>query len=135
MAYKKLHLGKKDGKKQTMDEHRFIAMKNAGRDLKRNELVHHDDGNTANNSPDNLIIVSTSEHLKAHPRGYKWHGSGNAGKKAEQSACAKLTQQLADEIRILYLKSSLTVREIGNVYNICHSTVIRIGKGRIWISS
>jgi hypothetical protein len=135
MAYKKLHLGKKDGKKQTMDEHRFMAMKNAGRELMRNELVHHNDGNPTNNHPDNLKVVTVAEHLKAHPRTYKWHGSGNAGKKADQSACAKLTHQLAAEIRMLYLNSSLTVREIGHVYNICHSTVINIGKGRIWTTS
>ena len=39
-----------------------------GRKLKKGELVHHKDGNTANNSPKNLQIVKGRKpHEKIHP--------------------------------------------------------------------
>ncbi|MFN7946405.1 MAG: HNH endonuclease [Blastocatellia bacterium] len=37
-----------------------------GRRLKRQEHVHHIDGNRMNNSPDNLEIIDGSEHNRAH---------------------------------------------------------------------
>ena len=47
-----------------------IAMEQIiGRPLLPKEVVHHIDGNTNNNNPDNLILFSThSEHLKYHYR-------------------------------------------------------------------
>lgn len=38
-------------------EHRVIAAQKLGRALKPDEIVHHQDGNTQNNNPDNLKIV------------------------------------------------------------------------------
>lgn len=47
-------------------EHRLIIEKIIGRKLRSDEIVHHIDGNKLNNSPNNLMIVTKSEHAKIH---------------------------------------------------------------------
>lgn len=51
-------------------EHRLIAALLIGRSLKDGEMVHHLDMDRANNSPDNLVIVSPAEHGKFHRGGH-----------------------------------------------------------------
>ncbi len=47
-------------------EHRLVAAQMLGRPLKEGEVVHHKDGNPANNDPGNLqVFGSHSEHMKA----------------------------------------------------------------------
>jgi hypothetical protein len=51
-------------------EHRLVAEQKLGRYLVPGEIVHHIDGDNANNDPDNLEVYSTnSEHLKAELTG------------------------------------------------------------------
>ena len=52
------------GKK--MDVHRHLMETIIGRKLGKDEVVHHKDGNPLNNSPDNLIVMTRSEHTKLH---------------------------------------------------------------------
>lgn len=47
-------------------EHRAIMSQLIGRQLKDSEQVHHIDGNTLNNSPENLQLLTRSEHTKEH---------------------------------------------------------------------
>ena len=47
-------------------EHRAIISKLLNRKLKRNETIHHRDGNKTNNRPDNLELVSVSQHTRLH---------------------------------------------------------------------
>jgi hypothetical protein len=49
-------------------EHRLIAGRTLGRPLKRNEVVHHIDGNPSNNAHSNLIITTPSYHAYLHVR-------------------------------------------------------------------
>jgi len=52
------------GGKRTIDEHRVIAMEKIGRVLRRNEVVHHLDGDKMNNAPENLAVMTRAKHTK-----------------------------------------------------------------------
>lgn len=47
-------------------EHRRIVETYLGRILTTNEVIHHVDGNTKNNDPSNLIVLTRSAHGKLH---------------------------------------------------------------------
>lgn len=47
-------------------EHRVVAESILGRELAPGEIVHHIDGNKHNNSPENLKIMTQSEHVNEH---------------------------------------------------------------------
>lgn len=47
-------------------EHRYVISQKLGRPLRREEQVHHIDGNKLNNNPENLMLVSLSEHMSIH---------------------------------------------------------------------
>lgn len=47
-------------------EHRVIAEQKIGRKLHKGEIVHHIDGNKSNNHPDNLEVMTQSQHIRAH---------------------------------------------------------------------
>jgi hypothetical protein len=46
--------------------HRHIASIKLGRWLKRPEIVHHIDGNRANNDPENLVVLTQRQHFFEH---------------------------------------------------------------------
>jgi len=47
-------------------EHRIVAEQKIGRLLKPNEDVHHIDFNKLNNHPNNLSVLTKSEHIRLH---------------------------------------------------------------------
>lgn len=47
-------------------EHVVVAEEMLQRKLNKDEVVHHLDSNRSNNSPDNLLVMSYSSHLKLH---------------------------------------------------------------------
>ena len=52
-------------------EHRLVMEKFLGRQLSKTEVVHHANGNRLDNRPENLQIMSLSEHAKLHRLGTK----------------------------------------------------------------
>lgn len=46
--------------------HRMIVEKSIGRELRKNEIIHHIDGNQTNNNMSNLYLCSKAKHARLH---------------------------------------------------------------------
>lgn len=57
-----------------VSEHIYVATKGGKKELKKDQVVHHKDGNKLNNNPKNLVIMSRSKHTKLHNRKFKTSG-------------------------------------------------------------
>lgn len=78
---RKARLGTGEGKTYTKyygrHAHRVVAEQKLGRKLKKNEVVHHIDGNRRNNDPDNLMVFSSSsDHMRYHAQIRKFFDKG-----------------------------------------------------------
>ena len=65
--------------------YRYIAGRKIGRSLSSTEEVHHIDGNHMNNDPENLAVVSKSEHARRHATGKERDKHGRFIKKGRSS--------------------------------------------------
>ena len=85
-------------------EHRLKMEKKIGRFLRKDEIVHHKDGNTLNNRITNLQLFTWGEHTAHHNKGRKYSDETKKkmklkalGRKASKEA--KLNMSLAQKNR------------------------------------
>lgn len=130
MAYKYKKLKFKDG--TTMDEHRYLMEQSLGRKLKTNEVVHHKDDDSRNNSLDNLVVMSRSEHTSMHAKEYDHSNCMPPNLKGEEAFGSKLTDALVRELRIIFKDSRKGIRKKSRELGISHTTLIRVLNGTAW---
>lgn len=124
--YKKIKL--KDG--STIDEHRMIMEDTLGRKLKFNEIVHHIDGNSRNNSIDNLKLMTRKEHNKLHWKNgdYKKATFSTEARRKQRDKQSSVTIDIA--IRIKYHNEC--PQKLIDELKISKFTISRIRTGRTW---
>lgn len=63
------NLARSDG---WVPEHRHVMQKKIGRELKKDEVVHHIDEDKENNDPENLMLYkNNAEHMSHHNKTFR----------------------------------------------------------------
>lgn len=98
-------------------EHRAVVEAALGRRLSSDEIVHHIDGDTKNNDPANLEVMSRSGHAYEH---------------GLPLASAKLTSGLVRAIRQRYANERLSRANLAREYGVSKSNIGRILRRESW---
>jgi hypothetical protein len=116
-----------------IDEHRLIMQNVLGRKLSRNEVVHHIDGNKSNNSLENLVVMTRSEHSSMHQKGKKNSKEtreklSEAHKNKPMFARRLFSNEEIDYIRKNYKpqSSEFGARSLSRKFGVAHSTIRKI---------
>jgi len=95
--------GRGEGKSYTKlygrHEHRVVMEAKLGRPLLSEEIVHHIDHNKKNNHPDNLMVMTRSEHARHHATKNRLCGIRDCGRTHRQRGyCDKHRRIYKDRI-------------------------------------
>lgn len=89
-------------------QHRWVAEDKVGRPLADGEHVHHLDGTRTNNHPDNLVVLSKSEHHKAH------------GAQTRERFLAKITE---DQVREALATTNGAIKRAAKLLHVDYQTL------------
>lgn len=113
-----------DGKR--INIHKILIEEQLGRSLSVDELVHHKDGNSRNNSITNLELMSRTSHFKLHLAKCKrvYNKGGEHGR-------AKLIEEDVIEIRHRLQSGELAIF-LAKEYNVSNQTISCIKLRQTW---
>lgn len=131
--YKKICLGKDDnGKRIIVDEHRYIMEQHLGRKLKKDEVVHHIDGDKSNNNIYNLEVLMRNEHSRNHRLNKKLSketknkiSKSNLGRKGARAIKVKMVTQDGIIVKIFNSMLEASIFLIDNNLTKCKKTTAR----------
>lgn len=98
-------------------DYTIAAEDKIGRRLVEGEIVHHIDGNPLNCNPDNLQVMTQSEHARLHGK----------------TRYKKLTWAIVREIRRTYSPRRVTRVDLAKKFDVHKSYINKILAGEIWI--
>jgi hypothetical protein len=119
-------------------EHRLVMERHLGRRLRRDEVVHHKNGDGHDNGLSNLEVMPVSEHARRHRLGQPGHRPSpqtvarlsriNSGSKHPQ---AKLTEARVRAMRAEFASGS-TMKGIAERYGLHRAYVSQIVRRKRW---
>lgn len=114
------------------DLHRVVAEQKIGRKLTRYEVVHHIDGDKLNNDPDNLEVMTLSEHSRRHQTGRRM--SMETRRKLSAALTGRINPSRPLSREQVYTVLSMTAagvssRKIAAALGIARSAVVNIQRG------
>lgn len=89
-------------------EHRHVMEQILGRPLKRNELVHHINQDRTDNRPENLELMSASEHMRHHNP----HGPQRRVRQVQCYVCGMTVETQATRGLSRIVCSSITCKRV-----------------------
>lgn len=104
-------------------EHRYVFEQSIGRRLESDEIVHHINHNPRDNRLENLMVMTRSEHMKAHEE-----GRPNVGAAGERNGASKLTNKAVEDIRASIERPSLLAAKYGVTPNL----IWMVKRKKIW---
>jgi hypothetical protein len=118
----------------TRDEHRLIMEERLGRKLTFNEIVHHDNEKQKDNEPNNLKLMSRSEHTRMHMTGKKLKLETREKLSLIHMGIPKfqIAKYTKDQVVSWYIMrlNGLTLRQIENATGVKHSIICNALNGR-----
>ena len=119
----------------TRDEHRIVMEKYLGRRLKRDECVHHINGDRKDNRIENLEVIilpkHSSLHFKPHIQKKETRQKLSELNRGEGHPQSKLTPGKVMNIRNM-INQGYGVLEIAHIYNLSGAVISHIKTRKRW---